>query len=90
MAETGLQSAGQASNETLLARIDERTQSTLREVENVRAEITSLRQEISSTYVTKAEFMPVQMVTFGLVGVILLAVIGALMARVIKAERREK
>ena len=57
----------------LLARIDERTVSILHRLDS-----------IEKIYVTRNEFNPVKSIVYGMVGVILLAVLGALTALVIK------
>lgn len=42
-----------------------------------------LRKELKSEYVTKAEFEPVKRVVYGLIGIILVAVVGAIVALVL-------
>ena len=61
----------------MLARIDERTKLLLEKVNG-------LEQLIVTQYVTKDEFQPVKSVTFGLVSVICIGVLGALVALVLK------
>lgn len=46
--------------------------------------INGLRAEIATNYVTKAEFAPVRAVAYGLVAVIVLAVVGAMLTQVVK------
>lgn len=41
--------------------------------------------EIKCGYVKKTEFLPVKLIAYGLVGSILITVIGALLAQVVKA-----
>jgi len=43
-----------------------------------------LKKQLEEKYVTKEEFQPVKLIAFGLVGVSTLAVLGALVALVIK------
>jgi len=85
---------GELSTAALLARIDERTQNMVRDLDNVRAgvndvkkDIKDLRDEIARTYVTKDEFRPVRMVVYALVGTVLLTVVGAVIALVIVVPR---
>ena len=47
--------------------------------------IQDLREEVKSTYVTKDEFNPVRSILYGMVGLILTAVVVAVLAQVIKA-----
>lgn len=46
-------------------------------------DITEIKTTLEKNYITKAEFRPVQKVVYGLVGAILLAVVGELLALVI-------
>jgi hypothetical protein len=47
--------------------------------------IQDFRTEVRETYVTKNEFLPVKSITYGLVTLIMVAVIGALVATVVRA-----
>lgn len=47
--------------------------------------IQDFRDEVRGTYVTKDEFLPVKAIAFGIVTFVLIAVIGALVASVVKA-----
>lgn len=47
--------------------------------------IGQLRKEIKECYVTKDEFTPVKLIAYGLVSTILLGVLGAMMALVVRA-----
>ena len=47
--------------------------------------IQDLRDEVHQTYVTKDEFTPVKMITYGIVSTILLSVAGAILTLVVKA-----
>ncbi len=47
--------------------------------------IERFRKEVKDTYVTKTEFKPVRVLVYGLVGLILMAVGGALVAQVVQA-----
>ena len=45
--------------------------------------VNDLRTEIGNNFVTKAEFLPVKMITFGMVGIIITAVLTAIIGNVI-------
>ncbi len=47
--------------------------------------IDSIDTKVSNHYVTKEEFQPIKMVVYGLVGLILVAVVGALIALVVNS-----
>jgi len=47
--------------------------------------IQDFRDEVRDTYVTKDEFTPVRLITYGIVGVVLMAVGGAIISIVVKA-----
>jgi hypothetical protein len=84
-------------NDVVLARIDERTKNTDKAIADIKGDVRSIREELSSTYVTKTEFAPVKedyvskkdfepvrKIVYGVIGIILVAVIGALVALVVK------
>lgn len=52
-------------------------------IKDVYDAVNSLREDISQNYVTKDAFEPVRNVVYGLVGLILISVVGALIALVI-------
>lgn len=60
----------------LLARIDERTKS-------LQDDMSSVKATLSNNYITRAEFDPVKRVVYGGVGLVLVAVLGALIALVV-------
>ena len=62
---------------TLLARLDERTGTIL-------IKVNDLQSQLTGDYVTKQEFLPVRNVVYGLVGLILMSVVGALLLLVVK------
>jgi len=64
------------SDHTLLARIDERTQTLDRKID-------ALEKRFNG-YVLIARFKPVELLVFGLVAIVLTAVIGALVTLVLK------
>lgn len=47
--------------------------------------IKEFREEVRETYVTKDEFIPVKFISFGLVGLILTAVLTAILTGVVRA-----
>jgi len=55
-----------------------------KDIEYMTKELKNLEDLIAGHYVTKDEFEPIKKVVYGLISVILLAVIGAIMALVIK------
>lgn len=63
----------QSNRESELARIDERTALMLQELRDLKANM-----------VTRAEFNPVRAIAFGLVGVAMLALLGAMIAQVLR------
>lgn len=69
-------SDGMNSSE-LLIRIDERTSKLMND-------FAELAKSLSSTYVRKEEFAPVQKIAYGLVGMIVVGVVGALLALVLR------
>lgn len=71
-------------NGRLLARIDERTASILREVAQLRADLALHKAEARATYVTRTEFRPIRSVIYGLVGLTLTSVGGGVLALVLR------
>ena len=47
--------------------------------------VQDLRGEVKDTYVTKDEFTPVKLITYGIVGIVLMAVGGAIISIVVRA-----
>jgi len=47
--------------------------------------VQDLRDEVKDTYVTKDEFTPVKLITYGIVGTVLTAVGGAIISIVVRA-----
>ncbi len=64
-------------NAVLLARIDERTQNTERGVQEIRV-------MVEKNYVTQQEFKPIKSFVYGVVALMVAAIIGGLIALVIK------
>ena len=48
--------------------------------------IQDLRKEVKQTYVTKSEFSPVRSIVYGMVGLIMTAVVVAVLTQVVKAK----
>lgn len=65
-----------------MTRRNEQPDVTLRDVYQ---SIEHLRREIADSYVTKAEFAPVKSIAYGVVGLILVTVVGALLTGVVRA-----
>lgn len=59
-----------------------KTNVTLRDIYQA---INDFRDEVREGYVTKAEFDPVRAISYGLVGLIMMGVVGAILATVIRA-----
>jgi hypothetical protein len=53
-------------------------------VEEMKNQITELRDHLEEKYVSRAEFDPVKKIVFGGVGFVLVAVLGALVALIVK------
>ena len=52
----------------------------------IQRDVAKINEKLDHEYVTKEEFMPVKNIVYGMVGVILLTVLGAIVALVIKAQ----
>lgn len=50
----------------------------------IKEKLTSVETKVSSNYVSKEEFDPVKKIVYGLVGLILVAVVGALISLVVR------
>lgn len=55
-----------------------------KDLEYIKNEVSNLRSDIHDGYITKTEFEPVQRLVYGMVSIILVAVVGALIALVIQ------
>lgn len=55
-----------------------------KDVEQIKKDITEIKLLVTQNYVRREEFNPVQKIVYGLVSVILMAVLGAMIALVIK------
>ena len=49
----------------------------------IREDVTEIKSQLRGSYVSKDEFEPIKKIVYGLVGLILVAVVGALMGLVI-------
>lgn len=56
----------------------------LSKVSRIESDIDKINNKLESSYVTQDEFEPVKKLVFGMVSIILVAVIGAIVALVIK------
>jgi hypothetical protein len=65
---------------------DERiTLATLKtDLEYIKRDISEIKSTLKSDYVTRDEFSPIKSIVYGLVGIVLTAVVGALVALVVK------
>lgn len=68
----------QQSDETKLAVVQT-------DVSYIKEKINAVDQKLSSHYVTKEEFEPIKKIVYGLVSLILIAVVGALVALVVNS-----
>lgn len=57
---------------------------TQKDIEYIKKEITEIKQLVSDHYVTKVEFDPIKKIVYGLVGLVLTAVVVGILALVIK------
>jgi subtilase family serine protease len=55
-----------------------------KDVEFIKIEITEIKKKLDSIYVTQDEFDPVRKIVYGVVSLILVAVVGAIIALVIR------
>jgi hypothetical protein len=68
---------GQTTDHDLLIRVDER-------IKSISEKIEEIDNKLSNSYVTKAEFRPVKLITYGAASTILLSVFGALVLLVVQ------
>jgi len=54
-----------------------------KDITYIKGEVTDIKNKLEESYVTKDEFDPIKKVVYGLVGLILTGVVGALLALVI-------
>jgi len=71
--------AAKQSDETKLAVMDTK-------LDNVIDRLTTLDDKVSRHYVSKEEFDPIKKIVYGMVSLILIAVVGAILALVIGAK----
>lgn len=53
------------------------------DVKHIREEVSEIKEKLEGRYVTKTEFEPVKKVVYGIVALILVAVVGALVGLVV-------
>lgn len=68
------------NGDKLLYRIDERTLLMSEVVAGLKQEFHEMREQIQNRYVSRDEFQPVKNIVYGMVGVIMVAVCGAVLA----------
>jgi len=54
-------------------------------IEYIARDINDIKSKLEKNYVTRDEFAPIKQIVYGMVSVILLAVVGAIVALVLKA-----
>lgn len=72
------------NNESRAPTVGERLAVMQNDLSYIKDEVKGVKEQIGSQYVTKAEFTPVKNVVYGLVAIILIAVVGGLLALVVK------
>ena len=72
-----MQAPDRSDEGKLLAVLDERTKAIQQSVKDIQA-------QLANSYVTRQEFEPVKRIVYGMVGVILVTVVGALLVLVLK------
>lgn len=55
-----------------------------KDIEFIKTEVVEIKEKLEKNYVTEDEFDPIRKIVYGLVGLILVAVVGALVTLVIK------
>lgn len=65
------------ANGHLLARIDERTKAIQKDITQLRHEVEEHERTTRETYVTREEFRPIRFVIYGLMGITMSSVVGA-------------
>lgn len=75
-----------ASIHTHLDRLDRVTNNDLvvYKIDELKTQFADFEKSLKSTYVTKTEFLPVQKLVYGMVGLTLVTVVGAILALVLK------
>lgn len=53
-------------------------------IDELKSQFTDFEKSLKSNYVTKTEFLPIQKLVYGMVGLILVSVVGAILALVVK------
>lgn len=71
-------------NEIRLATMSEQIKNIQGDISEIKSGVQELTQKIDHTYATKEELRPVKAIAYGLVGMVLTAVVAALLALVIR------
>lgn len=53
-------------------------------IEYIKADIIEIKEQLKKDYVTREEFSPIKKIVYGLVSLILVAVVGAMVALILK------
>ena len=56
------------------------------DIDYIKRDVTDIKETLKTNYVTRDEFTPVKSIVYGMVGIILIAVFGALIALVVKQQ----
>jgi hypothetical protein len=73
------------SYDEILARLDERTENTDRNMVTIKKDVLAIHTKLSESYVTQKEFNPIKMLVYGAVGLVLTSVCGAVLILVINS-----
>ena len=85
-----MQDRGQSTSDrdlntaSALGRIEEKMTALEHQIVDLKTQLKDMNEHITAQFVTKVEFAPIKALVFGLVGLILLSVVGALLMLVVK------
>jgi hypothetical protein len=71
-------------DESLLARLDERTIGLQTSLAQIQSDFTQLTEKLDKQYVTNKEFWPVKALVYGAAGSVLTAIIGSILMLVLR------
>lgn len=83
MSDRPYQSGSLMDEHALLVRLDERTRNIERQIATTSSDLRSFMDHVSEMYVTKSELAPVRSVVYGLVALILIAVLTAVISKAV-------
>lgn len=75
-----------ANKSTRTAREDTQIAVMANDVVYIKDAVKTLNDKVDHNYVTKEEFRPVKQIVYGLVGLILVSVVGAVMALIVRVQ----